>query len=76
VYNSEVSWLSKGKVLQNFPSLLDETEVFLIEKAQPLSHFEDAKEQVATEMQSCKLIPQQCIGLPNEIIVISFIAFK
>jgi hypothetical protein len=36
VYFSEVRWLSTGKVLQRFLSLLEDIKVFLIEKGQSL----------------------------------------
>jgi hypothetical protein len=41
VYYTEVHWYIKGKLLQHFRSLLEEIKVFVIEKEQEVSHFED-----------------------------------
>jgi hypothetical protein len=36
LYYCEVSWLSRGKVLQHFLSLLEETKVFPVGKGKPV----------------------------------------
>jgi hypothetical protein len=42
VYHSETHWLSEGKILQRFLSLLEDNKVFVVEQGQPVSDSEDS----------------------------------